>query len=403
MFHSNDLSKIVKTTHPLVLKKPFFAAAIALLCANAHAQSSVTLYGLLDAGVAYVSHAGATANGGNSAFRFGNNLSGNRWGLRGNEDLGSGSAAVFRLEGGFNIGTGAMAQGGREFGRTAMVGLASTHWGTVTLGRQYDPLLDMVSPLTEDGYFGLTFGTPGDVDNYDASMRVNNSVKYLSPNIKGFQVEALYGVGGQAGSTGAGQTWGLAAAYARGPLSVAGGYYYADGGSTLGTTGKRTWTSSADSPFNTAVNAGYASAHSVSIARLAAQYQYHTWTGGLGYSHTEYAADGASLFMENARFNSGSAFVNWQATPATKLGLGYNYTWLTGADAAHYHQVNAAVDYSLSKRTDIYAIAVFQRASGSTLNAAGQRVTAQAAIGDTGLNAGSSTQTLVGIGMRQRF
>lgn len=372
-------------------------------CASAHAQSSITLYGLIDAGVAYVSHAAGSDGKSGTAFRFGNAVSGNRWGLKGNEDLGNGLAAVFQLEGGFNIGTGAAAQGGREFGRTAVVGLSSTRWGTVKLGRQYDPVVDLVSALTEDAYFGLTFGTPGDVDNYDGSMRVNNSVKYLSPNFGGVQFEALYGFGGVAGSTGAGQTWSLASSYARGPLALAAGYFYASGGNTQGSTGVRSWTASADSPFNTAVNAGFASARSVSIARAAGQYTYGAWTGGLGYSRTEYAPDGASLFASSARFNSGSAFVNLQVDPALKLGVGYHYTWLTGADTAHYHQVNAAADYALSKRTDLYVMAAFQRASGSTLNASGESVAAQAVIGDYGLNSGSNTQTLVAVGMRQRF
>ncbi|WP_369869733.1 porin [Burkholderia cepacia] len=379
-------------------------ACVALMSSpSAHAQSSITLYGLIDAGVAYVSHAAGSDSASGAAWRFGNALSGNRWGFKGNEDLGGGLAAVFQLESGFNIGTGAALQGGREFGRTAIVGLSSARWGTLKLGRQYDPVVDMVSALTEDLYFGLTFGTPGDVDNYDGSMRVNSSVKYLSPNIGGVQFEALYGFGGVAGSSGAGQTWSVASGYARGSLALAAGYYYASGGNTQGRTGGRTWSASADSPFNTAVNAGFASAHSVSIARAAGQYTYTAWTGGLGYSHTKYAPDGASRFARSARFNSGSAFVNCQVDPALRLGLGYHYTWLSGTDSAHYHQVNAAADYALSKRTDLYAVAAFQRASGSTLNASGASVAAQAVIGDYGLNSGSNTQTLVAIGMRQRF
>jgi predicted porin len=219
----------------------------------------------------------------------------------------------------------------------------------------------------------------------------------------GVQLEALYGFGGQAGSTGSGQTWSVSAAYANGPLSLAAGYYYADGGSTVGGNGKRIWTSSADSPFNTAVNAGFATAHSVSIARAAAQYQYGALTSGLAYSHTEYASDSASLFTGSARFNSGSAFVNWQFTPAARMGVGYHYTWLAGPDSAHYHQANAAFNYSLSKRTDVYVLAAFQRASGTTRNASNASVPAQTVIGDYGVSSGSNTQTLVSVGMRQRF
>ena len=84
-----------------------------LLAAGAQAQSSVTLYGIVDAGIAYV-HNAQNASGQNQStlvkFSSGN-LSGSRWGLKGTEDLGGGLAAVFQLENGFNIGTGALGQG----------------------------------------------------------------------------------------------------------------------------------------------------------------------------------------------------------------------------------------------------------------------------------------------------
>ncbi|KWF60924.1 porin [Burkholderia pseudomultivorans] len=374
-----------------------------LCCAAAHAQSSVTLYGLLDGGVAYVSHAAAADGTSGSAFRFGNAMSGNRWGLKGSEELGGGLSAVFQLESGYSLGTGVAAQGGREFGRTAIVGLSSTRWGTIRMGRQYDPLVDLVSALTEDAYFGLTFGPPGDVDNYDGSMRVNNAIKYTSPLVGGVRLAALYGFGGVAGATSAGQTWSVAGSYAYGPFSVAAGYFSANGGNTMNGAGVRTWSASADSPFNTAANAGFASTHAVNIARIAAQYAAGAWTVGAGYSRTEYVPDGASAFHVRTRFNDGSAFANYRIGAALNAGIGYHYTWLAGASDAHYHQLNAGLDYLLSKRTDVYAIAAFQRASGTTLGAAGTPVVAQAVIGDYGLNAGANTQTIVAIGMRQRF
>ena len=215
------------------------------IAAAAHAQSAITLYGITDAGIAYI-HNLPGANGVNQStlVRFSSgNYSSDRWGVRGTEDLGGSMQAVFQLENGFNIGTGTLNQGGREFGRKAFVGLSSSNWGRLTLGRQYDPLVDLVQPLTGDAYVGAS-ATPGDADNYDNSMRISNSVKYTSPNYRGLTLEAMYAFGGVAGSVSDGHTYSVGASYIEGPFSIAAGYFYANGGNTA-TNGVRTWTSSA--------------------------------------------------------------------------------------------------------------------------------------------------------------
>ncbi len=380
------------------------AVALASAAAGVHAQSSVTLYGIVDAGLAVV-HNAQNASGQNQStlFKFSSgNLSGSRWGLRGSEDLGGGLAAIFQLENGFNVGTGVAGQGQREFGRKAIVGLASKTWGTLTLGRQYDPLIDLVQPLTQDGPFGGVFGTPGDLDNYDNSLRVSNSLKYTSPLISGLQFEALYGLGGVAGATGSGQTYSFGAGYTNGPLALAAGYFYANGGNTV-TNGVRSWTSSSDSLFNTVINQGFASANSIQIVRAGGSYALGAVTLGLAYSNTQYGSDGFSTFHQTAKFNNGSAFVNYQFNPALRAGVGYNYTSLTGPASAHYNQVNIGGDYALSKRTELYALAGWQKASGHTLNAKGAAINAQASIGDFGVNSGTDTQALAAVGIRHKF
>ncbi|MGZ2749144.1 porin [Burkholderia stagnalis] len=380
------------------------ALPAALAAGGAHAQSSVTLYGIVDAGIAYV-HNAQNADGGNASnlvkFSSGN-LSGSRWGLRGTEDLGGGLAALFQLENGFNIGTGALGQGQREFGRKSIVGLSHNTYGTVTLGRQYDPVVDLVQGLTEDNYFGGVFSTPGDLDNYDNSLRVSNSVKYTSPLISGFQFAALYGFGGVAGATGSGRTYSVGLSYANGPLSLGAGYFFANGGTT-GANGLRAWTSSSDSLFNTVINQGFSSAKSIQIVRVAGQYVLGAATFGLAYSNTQYGADSLSAFSQTAKFNNGSAFFNWQFSPALRAGVGYNYTSLTGPASAHYNQVNLGADYSLSKRTDLYALFGYQRASGHTLNANGAVVKAAASVGSYGVNSGTNTQELAVVGIRHKF
>ncbi len=134
------------------------AAAAALLAASAaHAQSSVTLYGLIDAGVAYTNNVEKGGTRGPLFQATSGEINGSRFGLRGSEDLGGGLRAIFVLENGFSVTNGKLAQDNRLFGRQAYVGLSSNQFGTVTLGRQYDALVDFVAPLSgTSGTFGDT-------------------------------------------------------------------------------------------------------------------------------------------------------------------------------------------------------------------------------------------------------
>src|SRR5437879_4058794 len=103
----------------------------------AHAQSNVTIYGKIDAGVTAISN-----DGGDRNYKFEDGvLYGNRVGFKGTEDLGSGVSAIFTLENGFALGTGRLAQGGTLFGRQAYVGLKNA-WGSLTLGNQTDFVWD---------------------------------------------------------------------------------------------------------------------------------------------------------------------------------------------------------------------------------------------------------------------
>ncbi|CAH0447293.1 hypothetical protein LMG10661_03359 [Ralstonia syzygii subsp. syzygii] len=111
------------------------ALVVRALASGAAGAQSVTLYGLVDTGIEYVSHANSSGNGLVRMPSITGTLP-SRWGLRGAEDLGGGIQAVFTLESGFNTDTGTSGQGGRLFGRQAWVGLAGGY-GTLTLGRQY--------------------------------------------------------------------------------------------------------------------------------------------------------------------------------------------------------------------------------------------------------------------------
>ncbi|APA88369.1 porin [Paraburkholderia sprentiae WSM5005] len=375
----------------------------------AHAQSSVTLYGVLDESIQYVNN--ATPHGGSLVQLFGGNLQGNRFGLKGTEDLGGGLKAIFQLENGFDINSGKLGQSGRMFGRQAYVGLTGDAWGTLTAGRQYDPLVDMIQPLTGDNYFGSTFATPGDVDNNDNSFRVNNSVKYVSPVWSGLQIEGMYALGGVAGATGSGQTWSGAATYAMGPFSVAAGYLHASNASSPATrTAAGGWAGTADGTFDSnfptvaGINSAYAASKAIGIASAAVQYVTGPWTANLSYSNAQYKPDASSGFATTQKYNVGRAYVGYQLTPAALLGVGYAYTHGSGDASATYNQVSLGGDYSLSKRTDLYAVGAWQHASGNQRDpSTGALPSATASIGSYGNQASTNNQVMVSLGIRHKF
>ncbi|CAH2895805.1 MAG: Outer membrane porin [uncultured Paraburkholderia sp.] len=379
----------------------------------AHAQSSVTLYGLIDESVQFAHNTAVTdATGTHNTNQVGlvaGNLQGSRWGLKGTEDLGGGLKAIFQLENGFDPNNGRLGQGGRMFGRQAYVGLTGDQWGTVTLGRQYDPLVDLVQPLTGDNFFGSTFTTPGDVDNNDNSSRTNSAIKYTSPVWGGFQFEGMYALGGVAGQTGSGQSWAGAATYGTGPFSIAAGYFHMSNGNTLasrtaGTPPSAGWNgSTSDGTFDNQVNGAYAAAKSIGIASVAVQYVAGPFTANLRYSNAQYKPDAFSGFGSTEKYNVGGAYLGYQATPAMLVGVGYIYTKASGDASATYHQVSLGGDYNLSKRTDIYLVGAYQHASGDQRASTGALVSAGAAIGSYGYNSASSSQEIVSLGIRHKF
>lgn len=379
--------------------KAKIASAVAILAAVdsvsvVHAQNSVTLYGIIDAGISFTHNVANSANKNSNQVAFTSSaLDGNRWGLRAKEDLGGGLSTIAVLESGFNSGSGKLGQGGREFGRQAYVGLVDNTWGTFTLGRQYDSLRDMLQPLTADNIWGTVNVTPGDLDNYDNTMRVSNAIKYVSPTRYNLKLNAMYALGGVAGDVTAGQTTAVAVTYKLGGISVGGGYYlakYIPGGAAT-----------SDVSSNSLANSGYAAAaRSLQIARAVATYDNGGFTVGGGYSNTRYkpAVTSAIAFNKTEAFNSLSAFANYRLTPAFLTGLSYSFTNSNGAQSAHYNQVAAETEYDLSKRTSLYAEVGYQRSSGQTLSG-NLAVPATASIGDSGYQSasGSQIQTYVGI------
>lgn len=367
-----------------------------MLASEAKAQSSITLYGTLDEAAVYFNNAGH-----GSLFQMqGGDLDANRWGLKGEEDLGNGIKAVFDLENGFEINSGTLAQGGREFGMQAFVGLSSDSLGTLTLGRQYDPVVDLVQPITADGY-GAAFSTPGDADNNDNTLWVDNAVKYASPNYAGFQYELLYALGGVAGNTTSGQTYSAAALYGNGGFSFAVGYFFAKNDEAGGI-------GSADQIQNNSVTPLFgdtAFVGSRQIAQAAAQYVIGSLTANVRYSNVQYKPYvDFGAFNRTENFNIGAASLGWQVRAAVLVAIGYTFTKSSGAASATYNSVAATSQYSLSKRTVLYATAGYTHASGSTFSSDGATLMAAGGtVSDMTSSSNTPNQVALLIGILHRF
>ena len=371
--------------------------AVSALPRAAHAQ--VTLYGAVDSGITYVNNVRTTANAagnytGSSVTRMANGVVwGSRFGFKGTEDLGGGNQVIFTLENGFTPSNGVLGNSGRLFGRQAFVGLTNSQYGTVTLGRQYDSANEYVGNLIYG--MGSSFVHVGDLDHLDTIARVDNALKYTSPLMGGFRFGGLYSFGGTPGAISSGSTWSIGGSYAQGPLALAASYVDMRRSTTADPT---TWTATADSVFNSSVNEGYASAQSAKFAAVAAQYQIGGLKAGLTYTNTRYIAGNTSLFDGSAVFDNYSTYLKYLVTPATQLFATYGYTARHDvstaqgeAGTAHYNQWATGVNYSLSKRTGVYAQAVYVRASGNAVNARGQIVAATGVAGDLTLGASAAT------------
>jgi predicted porin len=195
------------------------AIALALAAPAAFAQSSVTIYGVVDLEGQYESgHAKQVllSSGGQA---------GSRIGFKGTEDLGSGYFADFVLEGGLNVDTGGSGQGGALFGRQAF-GALRTPFGTASAGRQYSSIYTQTGDFSEfantstgattaiiGGFAGkyepirgssataTTTSTATGSELNGSPARVNNSVRYTTPSFSGFKASFLAGAGEVAGDT----------------------------------------------------------------------------------------------------------------------------------------------------------------------------------------------------------
>ena len=164
----------------------------ALLTGGVQAQSSVTLYGIVDTGLVYSKVDGFASRTGieNGIYAP------SRFGIRGREQLNSDLAALFVLENGFNPDTGTQGNGGRLFGRDAYLGLQSKNLGAVRIGRTTNLGQRWAALIASP--FGLSYGI-GSVtttfsfdDTEYGGGRVDNAIYYESPKLAGFTMAGGY-------------------------------------------------------------------------------------------------------------------------------------------------------------------------------------------------------------------
>jgi len=363
-----------------------------LVAGSACAQSSVTLYGIIDVGVNYVSNQKA-GNGGKNFALVDGPPQASRWGLKGAEDLGGGLKAIFTLENGFSVNNGTLGQGGRMFGRQAFVGLSGNQWGTVTFGRQYDSVVDYLAPPTANGtYGGGYFSHMFDSDNTDNNLRVDNSVKFKSQNYGGFSMSALYGFSNQAGGFNRNQAWSVGAGYANGPVAIGAAYEQMNnpGANTDGAV-----SSTADATFVAGRQRIFGVGGTYTIGPVKAGLE---WTRTILDGITSGPIVANYLRLDNYEINA-----RYDVTSTFFVAGGYTFTngrQTTGNTSKDpkWHQVNLMLDYSLSKRTDVFLITAFQKAAGDSTFAFiyGNGSTSIA-------SPGSAKQVVARVGIRHKF
>ncbi|PIF09119.1 putative porin [Janthinobacterium sp. 13] len=190
-----------------------FAPAQAADGAGSAASTNVAVYGVLDAGI--VAERGCAANCANTKVS-GGVASGSRLGVQGREALGNDVSAVFTLEAGVQNDTG-QSEEGRLFGRQAYVGLDS-RLGALTLGRQYNPhylaLTDVADPFK-----GGMAGSAGNLAGYSVK-RYDNTVKYVTPALRGVTASAIYSFGESPYSNASNRAYGATLGYSAGAVNV---------------------------------------------------------------------------------------------------------------------------------------------------------------------------------------
>ncbi|HIH2747058.1 porin [Burkholderia sp. LMG 13014] len=389
------------------MKRTFFAVGVlSVFTGVAQAQSSVTLYGLIDEGLDYTNNVG-----GKKLYALSSgDVQGTRWGLKGTEDLGAGLKVVFKLESGFDVNSGKLGQEGAEFGRQAYIGMSSATFGTVTVGRQYDSVVDYLAPMTANGNWGGgMFTHPYDNDNTDNTFRLNNAVKYTSVDYSGFSFGGAYAFSNST-NFGMNRAISVGAQYSNGPVSLAAAYMNVDrpnagtaGAVAIGPNGNPdgSWTAIHQRVFGAGI------AYTTGSATVGFAYTHTNLSQPTATQYANFAASPTLGAATSLKFNNYEVNAKYQFTPAFYAAGMYTYTQATldgatgGSAKPKYHQFGLMADYNLSKRTDVYAQAAYVKvASDSGVTGTGLEF---AVNPDAAGPSSTSKQFMARVGIRHKF
>ncbi|WP_426400318.1 porin [Ralstonia sp. R-29] len=365
------------------MRKTLLAMAAMGLAGTAAAQSSVTLYGSIDQGLAYINNIKNGTTSGSAVRMDPGTMQPDRFGLRGSENLGQGTQAIFQLESGFFGDTGASIVPGKLFNRTAWVGLSNETFGNLQLGHQADFMFDYLGRLSNG--FQLTnfyLFHPGNFDNLANQFQIDNAVRYVSPIFGGLQLGGMYGFGEVPGSPSKSRSYSLGAYYTNGGFRAAAAYT-ASNDRPLDIAGRLGITNT----LGTTLVPGMRSMDSVKSFGAGALYQFTGLPVQINavYTQTRITLGGADARAQNV--DLGTA---WHYSAANTLNVGYTFSKY---ESARWNQFSVGNVYAFSKRTQVYVQGTYQRASGDAPSAS---------INGVGVSANRS-QLVVSTGVHHSF
>ena len=357
------------------MKKLTLAAIFAgsFAAVTAHAQSNVTIYGIVDAGI--VRETGGAAG---DVTKVTSGIgSQSRIGFRGVEDLGGDLSAIFTLESGVKIDDGTLDSTNTLFNRQAFVGLKSKTLGTLTVGRQYNPLYNAMSQVADP--FGA--GYAGSIKNLfpagGVNTRVSNAIVYQTPSFSGFTVDGLYALGEQAGDNTAGRLFSVGLAYTGNGLNVR--LVHSNRKNDTAATGT-TAAVNRDDGKNTLLAANY----DFKVVKLFAAYE---WDKGPNSAPIPVANAYGLKVAPTASTDSNDALIGLTAP----LGNGtVMASYMNKNDKTRFnqdaHQWAVGYSYALSKRTSAYtAYAKIKNKNGAGYTVGNNN---EAGSGDAAFNLG---------------